>query len=56
RSEYDQEQEIRKATKESPQNSHYGRSSDAYGYACRSSRRQSRQDNWKTYGNSYSRW
>ncbi|ESR34406.1 hypothetical protein CICLE_v100041522mg, partial [Citrus x clementina] len=56
RSEYDQEQEIRKATKESPRNSHYGRSSDAYGYADRSSRRQSRQDNWKTYGNSYSRW
>ncbi|KAH9687316.1 Heat shock protein DnaJ with tetratricopeptide repeat-containing protein [Citrus sinensis] len=56
RSEYDQEQEIRKATKESPQSSHYRRSSDAYSYAYRSSRRQSWQDNWKTYGNSYSRW
>lgn len=56
RSEYDQEEEIRKATKESPRSSHYRRSSDAYSYSYGSARRQNREDNWKTYGNSYSRW
>ncbi|KAI4348658.1 hypothetical protein L6164_009357 [Bauhinia variegata] len=65
RSEYDLEEEIRKATKQSNRGSTCRRSSDVYGYGRpsdiyrspfeRSSNRRHGRDNWKPHGNSYSR-
>ncbi|XP_027350429.1 uncharacterized protein LOC113861663 [Abrus precatorius] len=66
RSEYDLEEEIRKASKQSNRGGTCRRSSDVYGYGrpsdgCkspsdRSSNRRYGRDHWKTYGHSYSRW
>ncbi|RDX72126.1 DnaJ-like subfamily C member 7, partial [Mucuna pruriens] len=66
RSEYDLEEEIRKASKLSSRGGTSRRSSDAYGFGrpCdgykspsdRSSNRRYGRDHWKTYGHSYSRW
>ncbi|KAJ0043579.1 hypothetical protein Pint_17809 [Pistacia integerrima] len=57
RSEYDLEEEIRKAPKESHRSSPYGRPSDAYGFTSRrSANKQYWQENWKKYGNSYPQW
>ncbi|XVE75558.1 hypothetical protein DITRI_Ditri12bG0103100 [Diplodiscus trichospermus] len=56
RSEYDLEEEIRKAPKES-QSKPYERSPDEYGYAYeRSSNRRYWRGNWKEYRNYHSRW
>ncbi|KAK7285648.1 hypothetical protein RJT34_20425 [Clitoria ternatea] len=66
RSEYDLEEEIRKASKQSNRGGtcrrssdfyEYGRSSDGYkSPSDRSSSRRYGRDYWKTYGHSYSRW
>ncbi|KAK1577810.1 hypothetical protein Q3G72_025060 [Acer saccharum] len=57
RSEYDHEEEMRKAMKEIRRTNSYGRTSDAYSSSFRrSASKQNSQENWKTYGNSYSRW
>ncbi|CAJ1913063.1 unnamed protein product [Sphenostylis stenocarpa] len=65
RSEYDLEEEIRKAWKLNNRGGTSRRSSDAYGYgrsygykspSDKTSNRRSGWDQWKTYGHSYSRW
>ncbi|KAK4837008.1 hypothetical protein QYF36_002084 [Acer negundo] len=57
RSEYDNEEEMRKAMKEIRRTNCYGRTSEAYSSSFRrSGSKQNSQENWKTYGNSYSRW
>ncbi|KAK3217946.1 hypothetical protein Dsin_011916 [Dipteronia sinensis] len=57
RSEYDHEEEMRKAMKEIHRTNSYGRTSDAYRSSFRrSANKQNSQENWKTYGNSHSRW
>ncbi|KAI4300823.1 hypothetical protein L6164_034157 [Bauhinia variegata] len=66
RSEYDLEEKIRKATKQSNRDSTCRRSSDVYGNGRpsdhyrypfeRNSNRRHGRDNWKTHGKSYSRW
>ncbi|XP_027926546.1 uncharacterized protein LOC114183653 [Vigna unguiculata] len=67
RSEYDLEEDIRKACKVSNRGGTSRRSSDAYGgfgRPCdgykspsdRTSNRRNGRDHWKTYGHSYSRW
>nr|KYP52002.1 DnaJ isogeny subfamily C member 7 [Cajanus cajan] len=52
RAEYDLEEEIRKASKNSNRGGTSRRSSDVYG----TSNRRYGRDHWKTYGHSYSRW
>ncbi|BAT85214.1 uncharacterized protein HKW66_Vig0048560 [Vigna angularis] len=66
RSEYDLEEDIRKACKLNNRGGTSRRSSDAYGFGrpCdgykspsdRNSNRRNGRDHWKTYGHSYSRW
>ncbi|KAK2651926.1 hypothetical protein Ddye_011782 [Dipteronia dyeriana] len=56
RSEYDHEEEMRKAMKEIRQPNSYGRSSDAYSSSFRRSASKQNSQNWKTYGNSHPRW
>ncbi|PON38927.1 N-terminal acetyltransferase A, auxiliary subunit [Trema orientale] len=70
RSQYDLDEELRKASKRSNGSSSHGRHSDAYSSESNNSRRHDYQsspferssyrrnfrDNWKTYGSSYSRW
>ncbi|XP_062117861.1 uncharacterized protein LOC133831531 [Humulus lupulus] len=69
RSQYDLDEDIRKASKGSSGSSSHGRHSDACSSGSngfrpdfrgspfeRSSYRRNFRDNWKTYGNSYSRW
>lgn len=64
RSEYDFEEEIRKAKqtnrggtcRRSSDFNGFGRPSDVYRSSDRSSNRRHGRDHWKTHGNSYSRW
>ncbi|KAL5745671.1 hypothetical protein ACOSP7_026817 [Xanthoceras sorbifolium] len=56
RSEYDCEEETRKAVKEIHRTNSYGRTSDAYSNSFRRSGSKQNWQNWKTYGNSHSRW
>lgn len=57
RSQYDLEEDIRKTPKECHVSSSYRRASDVHSPPFgRSSNRRNWQENWKTYGNSQSRW
>ncbi|KDP26095.1 hypothetical protein JCGZ_21128 [Jatropha curcas] len=57
RSQYDLDEEIRKASKEQNGSHPLRRTSDAHSYSYgRSDQRRNWQDNWKTYGHSRSRW
>uniref|UniRef100_A0A2N9FIS3 J domain-containing protein n=1 Tax=Fagus sylvatica TaxID=28930 RepID=A0A2N9FIS3_FAGSY len=57
RSQYDLEEDLRKTPKECHVSSSYRRASDVHSPPFgRSSNRRNWQENWKTYGNSQSRW